>query len=147
MTSRPILLYRPLLLVGIPVLRAKLRFIAVMPRSVFQLKPPLFMVFLLVFQLDNNPMQPWLRRGFYLFSVLVRAVLRPYQTVFYTSRLLLLDIVFVQKGLELFRRPDTFDDIIIVGNNAELVLLTVDCHQHLVTVAIIDLETVFLDGF
>lgn len=38
----PIFCSKPVLLVGIPVLRAKFLFAAVIPKNVFQLKPPLF---------------------------------------------------------------------------------------------------------
>lgn len=38
----PIFASRPILLVGIPVLRANFLFVAVIPKNVFQLKPPLF---------------------------------------------------------------------------------------------------------
>lgn len=44
-TIRPIFWYRPDFDVGMPVLRAKFRFAAVMPKNVFQLNPPLFIFF------------------------------------------------------------------------------------------------------
>ena len=53
MTRRPIFWYKPLLEVGMPVLRAKLRLAAVTPKSVFQLNPPRFMMH------SSNPVCLW----------------------------------------------------------------------------------------
>lgn len=53
MTRRPIFWYKPLLEVGMPVLRAKLRLAAVTPKSVFQLNPPRFTMH------SSNPVCLW----------------------------------------------------------------------------------------